>query len=102
MNQLRAKSELLTTYLELLLNELLSEDILIFTPADPAQRGCQLSLYFKSIDVEIVHKELRAAGVICDVRKPDVMRVAPVPLYNTFTEVFEFVNILKAIIDKLR
>ena len=97
MDRLRAKSLLLTAYLEHLLGaDIGPDDVRIFTPSDPAQRGCQLSVTFLRHDVEAVNKALLAAGVICDVRKPDVMRVAPAPLYNSFTDVFRFVQLLKA------
>jgi len=96
MHRLRAKSLLLTGYLEHLLGaEIGPDNVRIFTPEDPAQRGCQLSVTFLRHDVEAVNKALLAAGVICDVRKPDVMRVAPAPLYNSFTDVFRFVQLLK-------
>lgn len=95
MDRLRKKSILLTGYLEALLRTELSDHVDIFTPADPHQRGCQLSLSFK-VSVEEIHAALQAEGVVCDVRKPNVMRVAPAPLYNSFSDVFEFVNILKS------
>ena len=72
----------------------------IFTPSNPEERGCQLSISFRH-DVEVVNKHLAAEGVICDVRKPDVMRVAPAPLYNSFTDVYRFVHILKDILEKM-
>jgi kynureninase len=100
MEKLRAKSLLLTAYLEHLIIGELGGKVKIFTPANPEERGCQLSLSFQH-DVEIVNKSLAAAGVICDVRKPDVMRVAPAPLYNSFGDVYRFVHILKGILDKL-
>lgn len=66
----------------------------IITPADPAQRGCQLSLLFhphyddKSRNVmERVNRHLHDQGIVCDERRPDVIRVAPTPLYNTFAEI---------------
>jgi len=95
MSRLRAKSLLLTGLLEhLLLSEIPNGEVTIFTPSDPAQRGCQLSLTFRQ-DLDVVFKALQAAGVVCDVRKPNVMRVAPCPLYNSARDVFDFVNILK-------
>lgn len=63
------------------------------TPRDPAQRGCQLSLLFDDL-VEPVQREMAKRGVICDVRKPNVIRVSPVPLYNSFVDVYRFVQVL--------
>lgn len=99
MPVLREKSLLLTGYLEHLLKNNLSEHVTIFTPEDPAQRGCQLSLSFKC-DLEKVFKHLQDAGVMCDIRKPDVMRIAPTPLYNSFKDVHDFVDLLRKSILK--
>jgi len=96
MDRLRAKSLKLTGYLETLLLTELSDDVTIFTPSDPAQRGCQLSICFtKFSDIEAINKQLKAKGVIVDTRKPNVMRVAPAPLYNSFEDVWRFVHLLK-------
>ncbi|CAG2179773.1 unnamed protein product [Oppiella nova] len=65
----------------------------IITPSDPEQRGCQLSLIF-SVPLTPVQEEMQKRGVVCDIRMPSVMRVAPVPLYNSFTDVHKFVRIL--------
>jgi len=92
MDNLLAKQFLLTGYLERLLRERLADKLDILTPSDPSQRGCQLSLVF-STEAGTVHKQLETKGVICDVRGR-VMRVAPVPLYNSFNEVWRFVDIL--------
>ncbi|HEX8425826.1 kynureninase [Hymenobacter sp.] len=88
MTALRSKSELLTSYLEFLIRRLaLPETQLeIITPTNPGERGCQLSL--------LVHRNgrdlfdhLMAAGIIGDWREPNVIRLAPVPLYNSFQDV---------------
>lgn len=94
---------LLTGYLEHLLTTQLHDVVEIFTPADPNRRGAQLSLRFvgQKTDVEEVYQELKRRGVICDTRKPDVMRVAPAPLYNSFADVHRFVCILKEILYKV-
>ena len=94
---IRRKSILLTGFLEELLESdvVLRENVKVFTPRDHRARGCQLSLAFKGGGVEEVNRRLAIAGVICDVRKPDVMRVAPAPLYNSFADVRSFAFILK-------
>lgn len=100
MSQLRDKSTHLTNYLEyLLLSELPSDAIKIFTPADPTQRGCQLSITFLQYDINIIYEQLKLKNVYCDVRKPNVMRVAPTPLYNSYHDVYKFVGILKHILN---
>ena len=100
MDRLVKKSLLLTGYLEhLILTELPPGEVGIFTPSDPLQRGCQLSMTF-SRGVDKVFANLQERGIVCDVRKPDVMRVAPAPLYNSFSDVFEFVSILKEVLSE--
>ncbi len=91
IENLRAKSELMTGYLEFLLKK--NNNISIITPEDPAGRGCQLSLRAAK-EGKKLHTRLNEAGVICDWREPDVIRIAPVPLYNTFTDVWQFVNMM--------
>ena len=96
MEPLREKSVRLTGYLEWLLRQELAGAIEILTPADPRQRGCQLSLRVTSSGAgRDVFEKLEAAGVTCDWREPDVIRVAPVPLYNRYEEVHRFVEILR-------
>ena len=93
MNALREKSEKLTGYMEYLIEQKCKGSIEIITPKDKNQRGCQLSLRAKH-DGKKLHQKLIDNGVVCDWREPDVIRVAPVPLYNTFEDVFNFVEIL--------
>jgi kynureninase len=93
MPALREKSQRLTGYLQDLLDRLGAGRFEIITPRDPAQRGCQLSLLIHERPHGVL-RSLEAAGVVCDFREPNVVRVAPVPLYNTFHEVWTFANIL--------
>ena len=92
MAAIRLKSEKLTGYLEYLIEENLPA-VKILTPANPAERGCQLSLVAPGgyNTFKIISKK----GVVCDWRKPDVIRVAPHPLFNRYTEVYDFVKLLK-------
>ncbi len=94
MDKLRAKSVRLTGYLEFLVDQLGGDAVEIITPRDPLARGCQLSLFIREYAKEIVSK-MQADGVVCDYREPDVIRVAPVPLYNSFFDVWRFANSLK-------
>lgn len=94
MTALRAKSELLTGYLYYLLNRIPKRRFDILTPADPARRGCQLSLLIHERPRELLHA-LEAQGVVGDFREPNIIRIAPVPLYNTFHEVWTFAHILQ-------
>jgi kynureninase len=96
MGPLREKSLRLTGYLEWLLGRELGDSVEILTPGDPRRRGCQLSLQVKSKrSGKAVFERLEASGVACDWREPDVIRVAPVPLYNRYEEVYRFVEILR-------
>lgn len=91
MDRLREKSRRLTGYLEHLLRDHFPDDLAIITPADPEQRGCQLSLRTGPRG-GLVHRHLSECGIRCDWREPDVIRVAPVPLYNRFADVLRFVE----------
>ena len=93
MDALRKKSRLLTGYLEFLLDEIRNDRISVITPRDPDQRGCQLSIRVKDSDKQLFNR-IFEQGVIADWREPDVIRVAPAPLYNTFTDVYRFSRIL--------
>ena len=96
---LREKSEKQINYLDFLLAENLAEEIEVITPKALHERGCQFSLRIiaKGKDGREVFHELEESGVSCDWRYPNVIRVAPVPLYNSFTDIFRFVEILKRI-----
>lgn len=93
MDALREKSELLTGYMEYLVNENNNGNIEIITPENKTERGCQLSIRAKQ-NGKFLHKKLNNGGVICDWREPDVIRCAPVPLYNTYMDIWKFTEIL--------
>ena len=99
MKSLRQKSEKLTSYLELLINSEFEKQIEIITPISIQSRGCQLSLRLLK-PVSDITKRLNERGVLCDWRGPDVIRVAPVPLYNSFEDCYNFVEILKEILNE--
>jgi kynureninase len=95
MSALREKSVKLTGYFEALLKaRLQSDNIRVITPSDPDHRGCQLSLQTQS-NGRALFDQLTAAGVIADWREPDVIRLAPVPLYNSYMDVWEFVELVR-------
>lgn len=97
---LREKSLRLTGYLEFLLQRQLADCITSITPG--GARGCQLSLVVRGdgLDPRAVFRRLEALNVVTDWREPDVIRVAPVPLYNGFEDVYEFVARLRAAVDE--
>lgn len=98
MQRLREKSIALTGFLEFLLENRLHNEIEIVSPRHPAERGCQLSLRLRAgVGRGIaVFDEISRHDVVCDWREPDVIRAAPVPLYNSFEDVWDFVEILAA------
>src|ERR1044072_7863143 len=94
MPALVQKSRKLTGYLEYLLDEIQGAGegpISVTPPRDPAQRGCQLSIRVKDADRSLYQK-ISERGVLADWREPDVIRVAPAPLYNSFADVYRFVE----------
>ena len=94
MQNLREKSIKLTAYLEfLLINNQIGFKII--TPENKDERGCQLSLLTGNNGKELFD-HLQKNGVIADWREPNVIRIAPVPLYNSFQDAWRFVDILKA------
>jgi kynureninase len=94
MPALVEKSRRLTGYLESLIDDIGDDRIEIITPRDPEQRGCQLSIRVRNSDKPL-YEQLVTTGVFADWREPDVIRVAPVPLYNSFEDVFAFVEVLR-------
>jgi kynureninase len=102
MADIRRKSVNLTAYLEhlLLSGSELKKAFRIITPSDPEARGTQLSVLLQPGRMEILSDLLEDAGIVVDKRKPDVIRVAPVPLYNTYEEVWKFVQIFHQALAK--
>jgi kynureninase len=92
----------LNDYLRFVLNDLLpllpAGSLRIFTPSNADEKGCQVSLAVKN--GKAVFDELTRNGVFADWREPDVIRVAPVGLYNTFEEVWQFGQLLTIAINK--
>lgn len=99
MAELRRKSVSLTTYLESLLLRFPidappgDKPFTILTPKHADERGAQLSVRLEPGLLDLVLKELDGNGVVVDERKPDVIRIAPAPMYNTFVDVWSFVQI---------
>lgn len=104
MRALRSKALVITAYAEHLLNEIVAGDggaepaLRIITPASPLERGTQLSVLLRAGLIDRVADSFVEHGIVCDKRKPDVIRVAPVPLYCSFTDVFNFMEVLKKVI----
>ncbi len=105
MTPLRKKSLMMTSYLEFIINginEKIKDKNLkldIITPTDPAQRGCQLSIIAQGIGKDF-YNSLTKAGVFCDWRNPNVIRLAPVPLYNSFEDVWKFGQVAEKLLLK--
>lgn len=94
ISNLRKKAIQLTSYLEFLVDKINDDRVKIITPRDPKERGSQLSIQVKSADKSLFDK-ISEKGVIADWREPDVIRIAPVALYNSYMDVFRFAKILK-------
>ncbi|MEM9314314.1 MAG: kynureninase, partial [Pseudomonadota bacterium] len=105
MTALRAKSERLTAFLEDAIDELAEafpdENIRIISPRDPAQRGCQLSFELGD-QTRDFFETLIKEGVIVDFREPNIIRVAPVPLYNSFGDVATFSKVMHGLLEARR
>ena len=97
MDRLRHKSISLTNYLEFIVNEISKQNnncLEIITPKDSNYRGCQLSIVAHGSN-KILFDQLSENGVVADWREPNVIRIAPVPLYNSYEDVYRFGEILK-------
>ena len=97
MGALRAKSEQMAVYLRGLVEGVpgAGERVHFITPREPSARGCQLSIAVKVGEPRALHKGLSAAGVVSDFREPNVVRVAPVPLYNSYHDCWRFAAALR-------
>ncbi len=98
MPLLRAKSIRLTGFLEACLREAAGDRITLLTPSDPEARGCQLSLLLPERSREVFDR-LTEAGVIADYRPPDVIRMAPTPMYNTFQEIWRVGEVIRGVLS---
>ena len=102
MQELCARSCLLTGHLEALVNSLGTSKFVIITPRKVDARGCQISIkFFDDNEMVKVFTGLEKAGVVCDERKPDVIRVSPTPLYNTFADINVFFEVFSQLLKEL-
>jgi len=92
-----SKSQKLSAYAEYLLEEMLDKNVNILTPSEPQHRGSQWSLEIKGAQNNLL-EELLAHNIVCDFREPNVLRFAPIALYNSFVDVYQFVNALRTIL----
>lgn len=103
MDALQKKSSSMTDYLLFVLDDINHKQhhkiVELITPREPNERGCQVSMLMRERGREIFDS-LVAQGVIADWREPDVIRIAPVPLYNTFEEIYRFGNIINATLER--
>jgi kynureninase len=101
MKRLRRKSVALTRYLEWHLTRELAGRVRFLTPAHPERRGCHLAVQFvpPPRNARTLVARLRAAGVVADWRRPDVLRLAPVPLYNRYRDAYAAVQALRRTLD---
>lgn len=103
MERLREKSLVLTAYLEFVFNDIVNQfptiNIEIITPQQPEKRGCQLSIKLIGTDKSFF-EALTKAGVIADFREPDVVRLAPTPLYNSFEDIYQVGQTLNGLLAK--
>lgn len=95
MARVRAKSVRLTAYLEWLIATEVGETVKVMTPSDPDKRGAQLSMRLPG-RADRIQAKLQEAGVVGDYRQPDVLRLAPAPLFNTFGEMWHTAKALQA------
>lgn len=97
--KLREKSIRLTGYLEFLIGEMNHPEIEIITPSNPQERGSQLSLLIHGHS-KTLFSTIEKKGVIADWREPNVIRISPAPIYNSFEDVFNFAQILNEVLGE--
>lgn len=95
MPALRERGDRLTGFLEYLLKQIEPGFCSIITPADPMQRGSQLSIRFKGEGKGLLER-FKEKGVVCDFREPDIIRATPAPLYNSFEDVYRFYEVVSS------
>ncbi|KAH7037070.1 pyridoxal phosphate-dependent transferase [Microdochium trichocladiopsis] len=106
MKTLRDKAVLITAYAEYLLDDMVASEkrdtpsFRIITPHDPRERGTQLSVLLREGLLDRVQANLEEAGIVCDKRKPDVIRVAPVSMYTRYVDVWRFMETLRKTLDE--
>lgn len=95
MKAINQKARKMNAYMDFMLASLNNERIEVITPVDANERGCQISIRVKNADKTLFDK-IMAKGVMADWREPDVIRTAPVPLYNSFEDIYRFTSILES------
>jgi kynureninase len=102
MQQLREKSKKLTGYLDFILKDISSRsskvNFEIITPEQENERGCQLSILTHG-QGKTLFETISEKGVVADWREPNVIRVAPVPLYNSFEDVYRFGRVIESSLE---
>lgn len=98
MKALREKGDKLTSYFEKQINEELKDQVQVVTPALP-QRGSMLCLRFKKSPRDSM-KKMRERGIFVDFREPDIIRATPVPLYNSFEDIYRLVQTFKEVVHE--
>ena len=97
MDRIIEKSRRLTAYLEQLILNINHDSIAILSPTDPQSRGAQLSIKIPGANKRIFEK-ISDVGVICDWREPDVIRMSPCPLYNSYEDAWQAADILRRVL----
>tara|TARA_R110002110_G_scaffold404606_1_gene623056 strand:- start:63181 stop:64452 length:1272 start_codon:yes stop_codon:yes gene_type:complete len=98
----RQKSTVMTEWLYQHLIERFSEEVAILTPEPSSERGCQISFSVRGADNRLICQKLNKNHIVCDFREPNIIRMAPVPLYNQFKELGYFIDNLQSIIDQVK
>jgi len=102
MKAIRQKSMIMTEWLYQKFDEDFSNDIFILTPQREQDRGCQISFGVLNANNKIICQKLNEHNIMCDFREPNIIRIAPVPLYNQYQELGTFIRILRYIIDEVK